>query len=126
MAETRNVKQTVAISGAFSPLHVGHIRHIKAASKHGDVIIILNTDSWIRRRDGEITTPWNERAEILREIRGVKDVIMANDDDDTISKTLRLLYPTYFANGGHRKIENTPEAPMCIELGIALIWSCGK
>lgn len=119
------MRNIVAISGAFSPLNVGHIRHIREASKYGDVVIILNSDSWLRRNKVYNSPPWNERAEILRSIKGVKDVIIAHDTDGTVKDTLRNLFPFYFANGGKRKLENTPEVPMCIELGINLLWGVG-
>lgn len=123
--EEPRARPKVAISGAFSPLLLGHIRLIKDASKYGDVIVILNSDSWLRRNMIYEMLPWNERAEILRSIKGVKDVIIAKDDDDTVVPTLKLLYPHYFANGGKRKMGNTPEVPVCIELDIALLWGVG-
>lgn len=115
----------IAISGGFDPLHVGHIRHIQAASKYGDVVILLNSDSWLIRKNGYSFMPWEQRAEILRAIKGVKDVLIANDRDGTVCETLRTLFPRYFANGGSRTRDNTPEQAMCIELGINLLWDVG-
>ena len=37
-------KPTIMVSGGFDPVHVGHIRMIRAAAKYGDVIIGLLTD----------------------------------------------------------------------------------
>lgn len=119
------VVKTIAISGGFDPVHPGHIRHIQEAAKHGDLTIILNTDSWLRRKKGYAFQSWEHRAEILRAIKGVKYVIIANDEDGTVCPTLRLLYPTYFANGGDRTMENTPEQALCHEIGIKLLWGIG-
>lgn len=113
----------IAISGAFDPLNVGHVRHIQAAAKHGDLFVILNTDSWIQRNRGEVNLTWEKRAEILRAVKGVKDVIMAKDDDDTVCESLRNLLPHFFAKGGHRSFENTPELALCLELHIGLMWN---
>lgn len=115
----------VAVSGGFDPLHFGHVRYIQNAAKFGDVYIILNTDSWLRRKKGYAFMPWEQRAEILRSIKGVKDVILARDDDDTVCESLRYLYPDYFAKGGDRTRENTPEQAVCIELGIEMLWNIG-
>lgn len=118
-------RSVVAISGGFDPIHFGHVRYIKEAAKWGDVYIILNSDSWLIRKKGYSFTQWEQRAEILREIKGVKDVLMASDADGTVRETLRTLYPDFFAKGGDRARENTPEQALCHELGIEIIWNCG-
>lgn len=121
--ETR--KKKIAVSGGFDPLHVGHIRMIRDASKYGDVYVILNSDSWLMRKKGYLVMSWEQRAEILREIRGVKDVVLAKDDDGTVCETLRYIYPDYFANGGDRTAHNTPELKLCYELDIKPLFSIG-
>ena len=118
-------RKIVAISGGFDPVHVGHVRMIKAAAKLGDVIIITNSDEWLKRKKGYIFMPWIERQEILAEFKGVIDVIEAWDKDDTVCKTLERFKPDIFANGGDRKGDNTPEVELCIDLGIELAWNVG-
>lgn len=117
--------KTIAISGGFDPVHIGHIRYIQEAAKYGEVTVILNSDSWLRRKKKFIFMPWEQRAEILRAIRGVKHVVIAQDEDGTVCTTLRLLYPDYFAKGGDRTMDNTPEQALCHELGIKLLWNVG-
>jgi len=118
-------RRKVAVSGGFDPIHVGHIRYIQDAAKYGDVVIILNSDSWLVRKKGYAMMPWEQRAEILRAIHGVRDVIMAKDEDNTVCDSLRYLYPDYFAKGGDRTQDNTPELALCIELGIKTLWNIG-
>ena len=118
-------RKIVAISGGFDPVHVGHVRMIKAAAKLGDVIIITNSDEWLKRKKGYVFMPWIERQEILAEFKGVIDVIEAWDEDDTVCKTLERVKPDIFANGGDRKGDNTPEVELCIDLGIELAWNVG-
>jgi len=118
-------RKVVAISGGFDPVHVGHVRMIKAAAKLGDVIIITNSDAWLKRKKGYVFMPWVERQEILAEFKGVIDVIEAWDEDDTVCKTLERVKPDIFANGGDRKGDNTPEVELCMDLGIELAWNVG-
>src|SRR5690349_657048 len=99
----------VCISGGFSILHCGHVRLIKAAAEHGDVIAILNSDDWLKRKYGKVIVPYDQRAEVLYAIKEILDVVPVDDDDGTVCKTLELLKPDYFANGGDRIAENTPE-----------------
>ena len=69
--------------------------------------------------------PWSERAEIIRNIKGVTAVFEADDDDNTVTESLLKLKPDIFANGGDRKTNNTPEMEVCDELGIEMIWNVG-
>jgi D-beta-D-heptose 7-phosphate kinase/D-beta-D-heptose 1-phosphate adenosyltransferase len=102
---------------------------ILEASKLGDVIIIANSDPWLKRKKGYIFMPWEERSEILSAIKGVSCVVEAKDYDGTVCETLTDLAETiglnYFANGGDRKQDNTPEMSTCKQLDIKMIWNCG-
>jgi D-beta-D-heptose 7-phosphate kinase/D-beta-D-heptose 1-phosphate adenosyltransferase len=131
LGDKMNIKRkTVGVSGGFDPIHVGHIRMILDAATHGDVIVILNSDEWLKDKKGYAFMPWEERAEIIRSIRGVVNVISTSDDHDgTVCKTLRNLKKDidldYFANGGDRIITNTPEMKVCKKLNIKLLWNIG-
>ena len=69
--------------------------------------------------------PWEERAELLAAVKGVTSVEHVNDTDGTVCEAIRRLKPTYFANGGDRKTDNTPEMDVCKELGVKLLWNVG-
>ena len=43
--------------------------------------------------------------------------IEAFDDDRTCCKTVRMLVPDAFTNGGDQNNESIPEAPVCKEIG---------
>ena len=122
-------KKTVAISGGFDPIHIGHVRMIQESSKIGDVIVIVNSDDWLLRKKGYVFMPWNERAEIIKSIMGVLYVVPVNDNDGTVCKALSKLKQDIdldiFANGGDRGQTNTPEMDICKELGIEMIWNIG-
>ena len=118
-------RPTVAVSGGFDPVHVGHVRMILEAAEVGDVIVIANSDEWLTRQKGYVFMPWKERAEILASIRGVLKVVPVDDSDGTVCEALRRENPTFFANGGDRKTDNTPEMDVCSELGIGLLWEVG-
>ena len=45
-------RPTVMVSGGFDPVHAGHIKLIRAAAEHGDVIVIANSDEWLFRKKG--------------------------------------------------------------------------
>jgi D-beta-D-heptose 7-phosphate kinase/D-beta-D-heptose 1-phosphate adenosyltransferase len=98
---------------------------IQEAAQHGEVIVIVNSDDWLMRKKGYIFMPFEERCEILRGFRGVKDTSHVDDTDNTVCEALTRLKPTYFANGGDRKNDNTPEMDVCATEGIQLLWNVG-
>jgi cytidyltransferase-like protein len=118
---------TVAISGAFDPIHIGHIRYIAEASKLGDrLVVILNSDEFLLRKKGFVFMPLEERKEILESIKGVSEVISSIDHDQTVCKTLEMIKPDIFAKGGDRTgPENIPEAGTCYLMGCKLITNVG-
>jgi len=122
-------KKIVAVSGGFDPVHVGHVRMIIEASKYGDVVVIINSDRWLKQKKGYVFMPWKERAEILEAIKGVISVVKASDYDGTVCESLVDLRDfmglDYFANGGDRKSNNTPEMNICQQYGIEMLWNVG-
>ena len=126
-----NKKQEIAIvalSGGFDPPTPGHVSMIQDARSVGDVIIILNSDSWCdkARWSGKRFIPFEIRKRILELIPGVVAVYPAKDDDGTVCGSLRELSPDFFGNGGKRTAANTPEFQTCKELGIGMLWFLGE
>ena len=125
--ETKKKPVTVAVSGAFDPLHMGHIRYIRGAVELGDrLVVILNSDDFLLRKKGFVFRPFEERKEILESIKGVDEVVAAIDDDQTVRKTLELVKPDIFAKGGYwTNIDNIPEADVCRTIGCKLLTNIG-
>jgi len=115
----------IAVSGGFDPVHIGHVRMIRDASRYGDVMVIINSDDWLMRKKGYVFMPYEERAEIMGNIKGVVLVTSVDDSDGTVCEALRRHRPDAFANGGDRKTQNTPEMDVCEELGIQMMWAVG-
>ena len=115
----------IMVSGGFDPIHVGHVRMILEAAKHGEVIVVANSDDWLMRKKGYVFMPWEERAEIIESIRGVVSVEHVDDSDNTVCEAISRCRPDAFANGGDRKGDNTPEVALCNELNIELMWNVG-
>ena len=118
-------EKIVAVSGGFDPIHVGHLRMMKEAAKHGKLTVIINSDEWLLRKKGYVFMPWEERAELISELSCVNEVVIAKDNDRTVCETLKDLRPDIFANGGDRVSRTTPEARLCDELGIELMYDVG-
>lgn len=118
-------KRTVMVSGGMDPIHYGHVRMIQEAAKYGDVIVVLNSDKWLFKKKGFVFMDFDQRAEIALAIKGVTQVVGVDDKDGTVCEAIRRLKPDYFANGGDRGKNNTPEVSLCQENGIKLLWGVG-
>ena len=118
-------KKSIAVSGGFDPLHVGHLRMIQDAAQHGNLTVIINSDEWLLRKKGYVFMPWEERAELIGAYDFVDRVVKAKDDDRTVVVSLEEVKPDIFANGGDRGKGNVPELDVCRELDVVMLWGVG-
>ena len=125
MSENKTSSDTVMISGGFDPLHIGHLRMIKGASKYGKLIVVINSDDWLQRKKGYSFMSWEDRKEMIEGYAEVWKVVPVDDADGTVCDALQSYRPTYFANGGDRVSTNTPEKLLCDNLGIEMLWNIG-
>jgi cytidyltransferase-like protein len=121
---------TVAVSGGFDPLHIGHIELLERAKALGDrLVVILNNDNWLMGKKGFVFMPERERAGVIKAIRYVDGVIITNHPtnptDMSVCTELEQLKPDIFANGGDRKTDNVPEYGLCDRLGIKMAFNLG-
>ncbi len=118
--------KTVAISGGFDPLTIGHMRYIEAASHLADrLIVIVNTDEFLLKKKNYIFMPFQERVEILNGIIYINKVLPCIDKDNTVCRSLDRLRPDIFAKGGDRTEDNIPEKDICNKLGIKVVYGVG-
>ena len=110
------MKIVVVISGGFDPIHAGHIALIKSARELGDQLIVgVNSDTWLTRKKGAAFMPWHHRAEVVRNLRQVDEVMSWEDHDNSaigLLERVKREFPNdqiIFANGGDRTAVNIPE-----------------
>jgi rfaE bifunctional protein nucleotidyltransferase chain/domain len=94
-------KKIVFTNGCFDVLHVGHIHILRESSGLGDYLIVgLNSDASVKRIKGD-SRPINnqeDRAEILRSLKFVDEVIIF--DEDTPENLIKNLNPQILTKGG--------------------------
>jgi len=122
--------KTVAISGGFDPIHIGHVRLLKSAKSLGDkLIVIINNDNWLKAKKSYAFLDQKERKAVLEAIRWVDKVVITshpkNTKDHSVCKELAKIKPDVFANGGDRKAGNIPEYELCDKLGIKMVFNVG-
>ena len=121
----------VVASGAFDPLHLGHIEHLEAASQLGPLLVVVNDDAFAKRKrlvDAFQPMPQSERCRVIAALACVTGVIpfkASSASDDTVAEALQKLRPAKFVCGGVWTHLNVPEAEVCRELGIEIVDSVG-
>ena len=115
-------KITVAVSGYFNPLHVGHLEMIEKARKLGDrLVVIVNNDYQVKLKGRVPFLKQADRMKIVSALKWVDEVFLSIDRDASICKSLAKIKPNIFAKGGDRNADNIPETPICLRLGIKIV-----
>ena len=128
---------SVVVSGGFDPIHIGHIRMFNEAKSlanplGGELIVVINSDKFLEEKKGYVFMPFEERMEVIANLKAVDRVVSSIDKDDTVCETLRSLFEdlsnkiSVFANGGDRKSrEDVPEFEVCQQYGVSLLFGLG-
>ena len=78
--------KTVITYGTFDMFHIGHLRLLQRLSDIGDeVIVAVSTDEFNELKEKTVLIPYDQRAEIVRNIRFVNRVIPETSWDQKIT-----------------------------------------
>lgn len=120
-------QKVVVASGYFDPLHYGHIEYLQRSKDQGDkLIVIVNNDRQAKAKKGQPFMPARERVKLVRSLACVDAAIESVDEDFSVCKTISIIHPDVFTNGGDQKNENIPEAQVCAELGVHMVDGLGE
>ena len=95
MIGEKRMPDIILVSGGFDPIHSGHIKLINDANKYGDVVVLLNSDAWLRNKKGKEFLSFDERKIIMQNIKGVLDVLDFDDSDKSCIDGLRKAKKKY-------------------------------
>jgi len=124
------------ISGYFNPLHTGHLDYIEGAKDKCDVLyVIVNSDQQVNIKGSKQFMDEDSRLRIVRALSCVQKAMVSIDDDSTVCRSIKSIYKQYcddpfvsdiyFMNGGDRGQGTVPEAEVCEELDIKMIYNVG-
>jgi rfaE bifunctional protein nucleotidyltransferase chain/domain len=94
----RSGKTVVHAHGTFDLLHVGHVRHLEAARKLGDVLVVTVTaDRFVNKGPGRPVFTEGLRAEMLATLAYV-DWVAVNQAPDAVN-VLKAVRPNIYVKG---------------------------
>ena len=118
---------TVAVSGYFDPIHVGHLEYLQLAKKLGDnLIVIINNNLQAELKKGSTFMDEKDRMEIVAALRCVDEVFLSIDTDKSVCKSLERIKPDIFANGGDRLLNEIPETAVMKKYNIKMVDGLGS
>ena len=118
---------TVAVSGYFDPIHVGHLEYLQLAKKLGDnLIVIINNNLQAELKKGSTFMDEKDRMEIVAALRCVDEVFLSIDTDKSVCKSLEHIKPDIFANGGDRLLNEIPETAVMKKYNIKMVDGLGS
>ena len=117
---------SVAVSGYFDPIHVGHLDYLEHAKKLGDkLVVIVNNNHQCVLKKGKPFMDELDRMRIVKSLHMVDEVFLSVDSDRSVCKSLEEIKPDIFANGGDRFESDSPESTICSKYNIQIIDGLG-
>ncbi len=100
-------QRVVQCHGCFDIVHPGHIRHLRQAKAHGDILLVTITgDSAFTKREGAPLIPEELRADNLAELDCVDWVCI--DQRATAAELLAEVQPDVYIKGQEYEANNDP------------------
>lgn len=120
--------RVVQCHGCFDIVHPGHIRHLRQAKSHGDILLVTITgDSSFAKRGGAPLIPEDLRAENLAELDCVDWVHI--EQSKTAEELLKQVEPDVYIKGREYEHNNDPrflaERSVVENAGGRVVYSSG-
>lgn len=90
------MSSTVITYGTFDMFHIGHLRLLQRIQEYGDnVIVAVSTDSFNSIKGKKCIIPFEQRAEIVKNIKGIDLVIPEDSWEQKISDIQKYNVTTF-------------------------------
>ncbi len=116
----------VLVSGAFDPLHYGHIRYIRAAAEQARIhklplVAAVAPDEFVARRH-PLLQQLEERMEMIDAVRWVDFVVP--QETESLVPAIRHIRPLYVVKGTDWQQRGLPkdELETMEEIGATVVW----
>ena len=98
-------RKRVMVAGVFDIIHPGHIFLISKAAELGDVVVVVARDSTVERLKGrKPVIPEEQRLEVVKSLKGVKEAILGNEGEDML-KIVEELKPDIILLGPNQNFD---------------------
>jgi cytidyltransferase-like protein len=96
----------VLANGCFDPFHWGHLKHLQAASKMGDMLYVsVTADAFVNKGPGRPVFTDKQRAEVIRALECVHGVLIVENS----LEALKNIMPDIFVKGKEYRGKISPQ-----------------
>jgi glycerol-3-phosphate cytidylyltransferase-like family protein len=89
-------EKIIVTSGDFDPISIKELQFLQKCRAKGDWLVIgLHSDIAVHMKTAKLNQDYEERKEILSNIKGVDEVFRFNDADGTVCNLLKLIKLCY-------------------------------
>ena len=95
----------VLAHGTFDLLHIGHVRHLQAARRHGDILVVtITADAFVNKGPGRPVFPQGLRSEMLASLE-IVDYVAIIDGPDALPAISAVRPNCYIKGSDYRNPE---------------------
>jgi cytidyltransferase-like protein len=86
----------IVVTGEFDPLTTDELEYLKRCKSKGDWLCVgIHSDWFMQWSFGGFTQTYNDRREILKNIKCVDEIFTFNDTDGTVCQLLKIIKICY-------------------------------
>lgn len=123
--QRRDGRRVVLCHGVFDLIHPGHIRHLDAARREGDILVVTITpDEHVGKGPGRPVFNERLRSEAIAALASV-DAVAVNRWPTAV-ETIRLLHPDVYVKGGDYERREDDLTGMIVEEERAVVDGGGR
>ncbi|MBI5000582.1 MAG: FAD synthase [Euryarchaeota archaeon] len=109
----------VMASGVFDILHLGHLHYLEEARKLGsELVVVVATDSTVRKRKHEPITPQEMRLEMVSALKIVDRAVLGKEGD--MFAVVEELRPDIIALGYDQELDEAWINAECAKRGLEI------
>ena len=111
----------VLCNGVFDLLHYGHLRHLQAARRYGDWLVVsITKDAYVRKGPGRPVFSGQERREMVGALNCVDRTVLV----ESALEALEMVHPQVFVKGSDYQGKIEPEhVAYCKANGIEIVFT---
>lgn len=104
-------KMIVLANGCWDPFHWGHLKHLQAAAKMGEMLYVsITSDGHVNKGPGRPVFRQEQRAELIRALEFVHGILIVNNS----LQALESVMPDIFVKGSeYRGKINAQDVAFC-------------
>ena len=89
-------EKIIIITGTFDPLTLNELNFLKRCKQKGDWLVVgIHSDWWMMWAEGGMVQNYDDRREIIKNLKCVDEIFSFNDSDGTVCQLLKLVKICY-------------------------------